>query len=324
MSERVLVTGGAGYIGSHTAKALAEAGLEPVVLDDLSRGHERDVRFGPFVHGSILDGDLVRRTAREYRVKGVVHFAGLAYVGESMEDPAKYFHHNVTGTLTLVDALRSVQQVPVVFSSSCATYGHAQSVPISEDHPQHPLSPYGESKLFVERVLHWYGHCYGMPWKALRYFNAAGADPDGQLGEDHDPETHLIPRAIAAALGTGPGLSIYGTDYPTHDGTCVRDFIHVTDLAEGHVQALRHLMDGGASGALNLGAGTGHTVWDVVRTVQEVGGKDVPLERGPRREGDAAELVADTTRARSDIGFDPQRSTLRTIVETAWYWHARR
>lgn len=321
MGKAILVTGGAGYIGSHTCKALAAAGYLPVTYDNLRYGHRRAVRWGPFVEGDLADRSLLARTIADHGVEAVVHFAAFAYVGESVRDPAAYFRNNVTNTLNLLDAGREAGALPVVFSSTCATYGVPDTLPISESCPQRPVNPYGESKLFVERALHWYGQAYGLPWVALRYFNAAGADPDGEIGEDHEPETHLIPLAIEAALGRGETLQVFGTDYPTPDGTAIRDYIHVTDLADAHVRALDHLRGGGSSVALNLGTGNGHSVRQVVDAVARVGGRPVPVVHGPRREGDPPALVADPARAYGTLGWQPVHSDLDSIVTTAWRWH---
>ena len=319
----VLVTGGAGYIGSHACKALARAGHLPVTLDSLVHGHASAVRWGPLVQGDVRDRALLERTMREHRVAAVVHFAAYAYVGESMRDPGKYFGNNVAGTLSVLDAMRACDVRPIVFSSSCATYGVPRSLPIGEDHPQDPINPYGESKRVAERALHWYGAAHGLRSAALRYFNAAGADLDGEIGEDHDPETHLVPLAIGAALGTQPPLAVCGTDYPTADGTAVRDYVHVSDLADAHALALDYLLDGGASVALNLGTGRGHSVREVVAAVERVARRDVPRRDVARRPGDPACLVADAARARELLGWEPRCSGLETIVDTAWRWHAR-
>ena len=324
MTKRaVLVTGGAGYIGSHTCKALARAGYLPVALDNLDRGHKRAVRWGPFIQGDIRDRRLLECTIREHRIDSVVHFAAYAYVGESMRDPGKYFANNVSATLGLLEAMQAHRVQRIVFSSTCSTYGVPESLPISDEHAQHPINPYGESKLFVERTLHWYGVAHGLRSVSLRYFNAAGADPDGDLGEDHEPETHLIPLAIGAALGKRPPLEIYGTDYPTADGTAVRDYVHVSDLADAHVCALQYLQRGGASRAFNLGTGNGHSVREVIAAVERTGKRDVPRRVGPRRAGDPASLVAAPGRSRELLGWAPQRSDLDTIVATAWRWYAR-
>ncbi len=317
---RILVTGGAGFIGSHTAKALSRDGFEPIVLDNLSAGHRRAVRWGPFVHGDVGDRELVRRVIQQHRIEGVIHFAASAYVGESVREPQTYFHNNVTNTLALLDAMLEVGLDQIVFSSTCATYGIPMVLPIDEDHPQRPVNPYGESKLFVERVLRAYAHAYRLRWVALRYFNAAGADPEGELGEDHDPETHLIPLAIDAALGRHPWIDVFGTDYPTPDGTAIRDYIHVADLADAHVHALRHLLRGGESTALNLGTGTGHSVREVIVTVERMSGRRVHVREEPRRTGDPPALVADARQARQVLGWRPRFTDLELIVRHAWNW----
>lgn len=320
---RVLVTGGAGYIGSHTAKALARAGFAPIVLDNLTVGHRQAVRWGPLVVGDLGDADLVRALLVDERIDAVIHFAACAYVGESVTQPQRYFRNNVTNSLALFDAMLDAGVRHIVFSSTCATYGTPLRLPIDEDHPQAPLSPYGESKLFVERVLHWYGLAHDLRWVALRYFNAAGADPDGEIGEVHDPETHLIPLAIEAALGRRSSLKIYGTDYQTPDGTAIRDFIHVADLASAHVQALQHLLSNGASLAINLGTGHGHSVKEVIETIETTSKLKIPVRFGARRDGDSPALVANARRARSVLGWSPQYPDLRAIVESAWQWHTR-
>ena len=320
---KVLVTGGAGYIGSHTAKALAAAGHEPVVIDDLRTGHRENVRWGPFFEASIADREQVRRVMGSERVDAVIHFAASAYVGQSMSAPRDYYDNNVGGTLALLDAMLAEDVGRIVFSSSCATYGMPDANPIDEAQPQRPVNPYGETKLAVERALHWYRGAYGLRWFALRYFNAAGADPGGDLGEDHDPETHLIPLAIQAALDSGPPLQIFGTDYPTPDGTAVRDYIHVSDLATAHIAALVALDDPGAVGGLNLGTGRGHSVDEVIAAVERIGGRPVPASRGPRRAGDPPALVADAGAAQAALGWQPAYPSLDDIVETAWRWHER-
>lgn len=319
----VLVTGGAGYIGSHTCKALACAGYFPVTLDNLVHGHRQAVRWGPLVEGDIRDKDLVQRTVSQHHIESVLHFAGFCYVGESMRDPAKYFDNNVGAGLALLEAVHSAGVRRFVFSSSCATYGVPQTIPIGEDDTQSPVNPYGESKLFFERALRWYGEAYALRSVALRYFNAAGADPDGEAGEQHDPETHLIPLAIGAALGTRPPLQIFGTDYPTPDGTAVRDYVHVSDLAHAHVRALAYLDGGGASGSFNLGTGRGHSVLEVVAAVERIGERPVPRREAARRAGDPASLVAAPGRAQELLSWTPQRSSLDSLIATAWRWHTR-
>ncbi|MCS7068360.1 MAG: UDP-glucose 4-epimerase GalE [Meiothermus sp.] len=314
----VLVVGGAGYIGSHTAKTLKKAGHNPVVLDNLSTGHRWAVRWGPLVEADLADKKAVLQAMRDHRIEAVIHFAANAYVGESMQNPAKYFRNNVANMLNLLEAQHESGIQYMVFSSSCTTYGIPERVPISEDFPQSAISPYGESKLMGEKMLKWFGECYGLGWVALRYFNASGADPEGEIGEVHDPETHLIPLVIDAALGKRPPVKIFGTDYPTPDGTAIRDYIHVMDLADAHVRALQYLLEGGESTAFNLGTGHGHSVLEVINTVERVGGRKVPAEAAPRRAGDPPALVADPTKARRVLGWEARNPSLHQIVETAW------
>ena len=322
-STNVLVTGGAGYIGSHTAKALERTGYTPVVFDDLSTGHRSTVKWGPFIQGSLADTGLLRHVLREHKVEAVIHFAASLLVGESMTNPQKYFWNNVVNTLRLLDAMLETGVKHIVFSSSAAVYGTPERVPIPEDHPKEPINSYGESKLSMERAIKWYGIGYGTQWMALRYFNAAGADPEGELGEDHDPETHLIPLVIKAALGQRAYVEVYGTDYPTPDGTPVRDYIDVNDLADAHVRALGHIMEGGESLALNLGTGNGTSVRQVIAAVGRICDRQVPVREAPRRAGDPPSLVADPIRAFKVLGWRPQRSDLDTIVESACNWHSR-
>ena len=318
---RVLVTGGAGYIGSHTAKLLAQSGFEPIVLDNLSTGHREAVQWGPFVLGDLVDSNLLRQVMRGYEIQAVIHFAAHAYVGESMRKPREYFRNNVVNTLNLLDAMAEEKVKYIIFSSTCATYGIPQEVPIAEHQLQRPVNPYGEAKLFVERVLDWYGQSYGLKWMALRYFNAAGADPEGEIGEQHDPEPHLIPRVIQAALGDIPVVEVFGTDYPTHDGTAIRDYVHVTDLAEAHCLALAHILDAGESTALNLGTGRGHSVQEIITAVERTSGCPVPVCEVQRRPGDPPCLVADATEAKRLLQWQPSRSAVEEIIETAWRWH---
>lgn len=321
MPRHVLVTGGAGYVGSHACKALAAAGWTPVVFDNLVHGHAWAAKWGPLIEGELADAALLRAVLRRYEVEAVLHFAAYAYVGESMHDPGKYFRNNVAGTLNLLDAMVAAGVRHLVFSSSCATYGLPETVPIAEDHPQRPINPYGESKLWVERALKWYETAHQLRWVALRYFNAAGADPEGEIGEAHAQETHLIPLAIKAALGQRKQVEIYGTDYPTRDGTAVRDYIHVTDLAAAHLAALDHLLAGRESVALNLGSGRGHSVREVIRTIEALSDRRVPGREAPRRPGDPPILVAAGERAFQVLGWQPRHSDLATIVNTAWQWH---
>jgi UDP-arabinose 4-epimerase len=322
--NKVLVTGGAGYIGSHACKALARAGFVPVTYDSLVYGHAEAVRWGPFVEGDLADRDRVLATMREHDVGAIMHFAAFAYVGESVTRPDVYFRNNVVNAVNLLDAALAANVRHFVFSSTCATYGTPETVPISEDTPQRPINPYGETKLMVERMLHWYGNAYGLKSCSLRYFNAAGADPDCEIGEDHNPETHLIPLVLDAALGRRPRVEIFGTDYPTPDGTAIRDYIHVQDLAEAHVRAIQYLRNGGDSVALNLGTGRGHTVLEVVEAAERIARRPVPRRLADRRAGDPPALVADARRARTVLGWEPKISDLDSILATAWAWHSRR
>ena len=319
----ILVTGGAGYIGSHFAKTAARAGHTVVTVDNLSCGHEWAVRWGPLESGDLADQQWLRGVFERHRIDAVVHFAANALVGESTKDPRKYFWNNVVGSLVLLDVMREAGVSTIIFSSTCATYGNPVRIPIDESHPQSPVNPYGESKLFVERVLRWYGEAFALRWVALRYFNAAGADPDGEIGEHHDPETHLIPLAIQAVLGDIPFVQVYGTDYPTPDGTAIRDYIHVLDLADAHLKALTYLANGGPSTALNLGTGDGHTVAEVISVLGAVSERPVPVRETGRRAGDPPALVADASAARRLLGWNPAYPDLQTIVAHAWQWHQR-
>jgi UDP-arabinose 4-epimerase len=316
----ILVTGGAGYIGSHTAAAIEKSGHTPVIYDNLSAGHKWAVGSKTLVEANLEDKPSIQRAFKQHNIEAVIHFAAHAYVGESVKNPQKYFQNNVVNTLNLLDVMLDCDVKYFVYSSTCATYGNPEKIPIPEEYPQHPVNPYGESKLFVERVLHWYELAYGLRWVALRYFNAAGASEE--LGECHDPETHLIPLAIDAAL-TGIPMSVFGTDYPTEDGTAVRDYIHVEDLASAHLSALEYLLKEGTSRAFNLGTGQGHSVRRVLKMVEQVGKTSVPHVAADRRHGDPAVLVADTRAALELLAWKPQRSSLREIVESAWLWHAK-
>lgn len=317
---RVMVTGGAGYIGSHVAKALASSGHEPITFDRLSTGHRSAVRWGPFIEGDLAHSELLQDVFRKYEIEAVLHFAASAYVGESMTDPGGYFQNNVANTLNLLDAMMAVGVSQIVFSSSCATYGVPESLPVTESTPQRPINPYGESKLIAERVIRWYGEIHGLNWMALRYFNAAGADLDGELGEEHDPETHLIPLVIHAALGQRPHVDIFGTDYPTPDGTNIRDYVHVVDLADAHVRALHHVNEEKRNLALNLSAGRGYSVREVITKVEGVSELVVPVREGRRRPGDPAVLIGDARRAGEILGWKPRYSGLDNVIETAWAW----
>jgi UDP-arabinose 4-epimerase len=320
MTTNVMVTGGAGYIGSHACKALAAAGYTPVVYDNLVYGHRWAVRWGPLEEGDISERPRLDDVLSRYRPSAVLHFAAYAYVGESVEDPGKYYRNNVAGSLSLLEALRDHGIGNLVFSSTCATYGPPRLVPMPEEHPQQPINPYGRSKLMIEQMLDDFGAAHGLRSIALRYFNAAGADPDGEIGELHVPETHLIPLVLAAAQGTQPHITVFGDDYQTPDGTCIRDYIHVTDLAQAHVLALRALEQGASSAAYNLGNGRGFSVREVIATAAEVTAREIPVRAGPRRAGDPPRLVGDATRIARELGWRPRYRELRSIVETAWRW----
>jgi UDP-arabinose 4-epimerase len=314
----ILVTGGAGYIGSHTCKALVEGGFLPVTFDNLSRGHAEVVRWGPLVAGDILDRNALEETFRRYRPEAVIHFAGLAYVGESFQEPLGYYRANSAGMINVLEAMANNGTNKIVFSSSCATYGIPEALPISETAKQFPISPYGRSKFAAEQILQDAAATLGFLFVIFRYFNACGADASGNIVERHIPETHLVPLAIDAALGKGPPLQIFGSDYPTPDGTCKRDFIHVSDLAEAHVEALRYLGKNSQSLELNLGTGRSFSILEVLSEIEAVTGKLVPTTWGSRRPGDPPNLVSDPTQAERVLGFRAKHSDLRTIIETTW------
>jgi UDP-glucose-4-epimerase GalE len=318
----ILVTGGAGFIGSHACKALAAEGYTPISYDNLSRGNRWAVKWGPLEEGNISDKPRLKAVLQKYQPAALMHFAAYAYVGESVQLPLMYYENNFSGTAALMHALLDYQCVPVVFSSSCATYGTPDNVPIREDHPQRPINPYGRSKLFVENLLRDINESNGLPFVSLRYFNAAGADPDGTIGESHDPETHLIPLALISAKMGAP-LRVFGTDYDTPDGTCVRDFIHVSDIADAHVRALNHLLRGGESCALNLANSRGFSVREVIATAERVTGRAIHQELVARRPGDPAVLVGDSTRCHALLGWTPSRSDLETQITDAWNWIKR-
>ena len=319
-SRAVLVTGGAGYIGSHAAKALSRAGYAVLVYDNLIAGHRGAVKYGTLVEGNITDVAAVRDALRRHDIFAVMHFAAFLDVGESVREPARYYRNNVGGALSVLEAMAAESVRNFVFSSTCATYGEPIETPIVESHPQQPINSYGETKLAVERALPHFERAHGIAWVAMRYFNAAGADPDGELGEDHSPEIHVIPRAIAAARG-GPGLQVFGDDYPTPDGTCLRDYIHVADLADAHVRALDAIAETGKSGAYNLGTGHPHSVREVIDAVEHVTGRKVPWTLAPRRPGDPAVLYAAPHKAQSELRWMPRFGDLETIVRTAYAWH---
>lgn len=313
-----MVTGGAGYIGSHTCKALSRAGYTPLTYDNLSTGHRAAVKWGPFERGDILERKRLDEVMTQYQPSAILHFAAFAYVGESVTDPGKYYRNNVTGSITLLEATRDHGIRNFVFSSTCATYGIADRMPISEETQQKPINPYGRSKLMIEEIIKDFNSAYGSRSVILRYFNAAGADPDGELFENHEPETHLIPLILDVASGRRKDITIFGSDYATADGTCIRDYIHVSDLADAHVSALRVLREGAQSNIYNLGTGKGYSVRDVIHAVERVTQKSISVSYGQRRDGDPAILVSDASRAKRDLNWEPTRSSIETIVDTAW------
>ena len=319
----ILVTGGAGYVGAHACKALSARGYRPVVYDNLVHGNAESVKWGPLEIGDIADRARLDAVIERHRPVAVMHFAAFTYVGESVADPGKYYRNNVAGTLSLLEAMRDHDIDRLVFSSTAATYGTPVSVPIVEDAPKAPINPYGQSKWTAEQMIADFGAAHGLRSAALRYFNAAGADPDGEIGECHDPESHLIPLAMQAVTGDGPPLTLYGDDYPTPDGTCIRDYIHVTDLADAHVRALEWLDGISGAHAFNLGTGHGASVRQMLAAIERVAGKPVPHSVGPRRVGDPAELVSDPAKGNRELGWAPAMSDLDTIVATAWAWHRR-
>ena len=319
-SRTILVTGGAGFIGSHACKALAEKGYLPVTIDNLSTGHKSAVRFGPFVQADIRDVAAVTACIREHNISAIMHFAASAYVGDSVREPMSYYDNNIGGMTALLQAAQTTGVHRIVFSSSCATYGIPDTLPITETCRQMPINPYGRTKLIGEHMLAEQAAAHGINFAALRYFNAAGADPSGMLGENHTPETHLIPLALMAAAGRAPALTVFGTDYDTPDGTCIRDYIHVTDLARAHVAALDHLMEGGPMLHLNLGSGRGHSIKEVITAIEAMTGQRLPVKYGPRRAGDPPVLTADPSAAARILGFRTELSDLETILTHAAPW----
>lgn len=322
--ETVLLAGGAGYIGSHVAKYLKRSGHLPVAYDNLSRGHREAVKWGPLEQGSIGDKRAVLAVLEKYRPSTVIHFAAFAYVGESVAKPAEYYANNVSQTLVFLEALVEAGVKNVVFSSTCAIYGVPSRIPIVEEEPANPINPYGRGKLMVEHILSDFETAYGLKSVCLRYFNAAGADPEGETGEHHDPETHLIPIVLETALGKRPAVPVLGTDYPTPDGTCVRDYIHVMDLAQAHVQAMDHLLAGKPSLRLNLGNGNGYSVLEVIEKARAITGRPIAADLLPRRAGDPPALVGSAEKAREILGWKPQFGSLDSILGTAWEWHRKR
>jgi UDP-glucose 4-epimerase len=320
--ENILVAGGAGYIGSHTCLDLSNKGFRPIVYDNLSNGHAEFVKWGPLEIGDIRDRKRLDKVLQEYKPQAIIHFAGAIEVGESVRDPGSYYDNNVVGAITLLRAAQAAGIDKIVFSSTCATYGIPSCIPMNEAHPQLPINPYGRSKLVVEQILQDLDRYQGFRSFILRYFNAAGADPDGRIGEWHSPETHAIPIAMDAALGRRSHFQVLGTDYDTRDGSCVRDFVHVLDLADAHTRAVEHLLSKGKSHALNLGTGHGTTVKELIEAVKGVVGRSFDVRYGPRREGDSPALVADNALAQATIGWSP-RHDLQSIIDTAWNWHSK-
>ncbi len=318
---KILVIGGAGYVGSHAVRHLVGAGHDVLVYDNFCYGHRAAVRDVPVVEGDILDQPLLERTLRDHGSEAVMHFAAFTYVGESVSDPARYYRNNIVGTLSILDAMRATGVDRIVFSSTCATYGEPGVVPITESEPQTPINPYGFTKLAIERALDDYAHAYGIRFAALRYFNASGADEAGDIGEDHDPETHLVPIALQVALGQRDHLSIFGNDYPTPDGTCIRDYIHVTDLAEAHLAALLHLEREPVL-KLNLGTGVGVSVKEIVEACRRVTGHELPVVEAARRAGDPPELVADPSAAERILGWRARYLDIEATIASAWHWHS--
>ncbi len=318
---RILVTGGAGYIGSHTVRELVNRGHHVVVLDNLSKGHRATVGEAGFVRGDTSDRRLLQEIFQKYEIEAVMHFAASSLVGESVRHPSAYYYNNVVKGISLLDAMVESGVRYLVFSSTAAVYGEPHEVPISEDHVTIPTNPYGATKLALEGAMRWYDSAYGLRYTSLRYFNAAGADPAGDIGEDHEPETHLIPLTLKVALGLLPHLEVFGVDYPTPDGSCVRDYIHVCDLADAHVLALEALATGSPSTVYNLGNGNGYSVLEVIKVAGEVVGKPVNMKYGARRPGDPAVLVAGSEKIKTGLGWRPRFTDLRAIIETAWRWH---
>ncbi len=317
----ILVTGGAGYIGSHTVAELVDKGYEVVVIDNLEKGHRQAILGGRFYQGDLRDRDFLDHVFSNHDIQAIIHFAAYSLVGESMEDPARYYNNNVVLGLNLLNKMMEYNIKYIVFSSTAAVYGQPKAIPITEEDAVEPTNPYGETKLAVERALKWYEGAYGIKYISLRYFNAAGAHIGGRIGEDHNPESHLIPIVLEAALGKRDRVYIFGDDYDTDDGTCVRDYIHVTDLADAHIKALDYLTKGGSSDVFNLGNGKGFSVKEIINIARKVTGVDIQWETAPRRAGDPAVLVASSQKARQCLGWQPRHGDISTIIETAWNWH---
>ncbi|RKP45828.1 UDP-glucose 4-epimerase GalE [Cohnella endophytica] len=317
----VLVTGGAGYIGSHAVAALLEKGEQVVIVDNMYQGHREAILGGKLYEGDLRDPDFLARVFQENDIDGVIHFAANSLVGESMKDPGKYYHNNVYGTLCLLEQMQKAGVSRIVFSSTAATYGEPERVPIDEYDRTVPTNAYGETKLAMEKMIRWFDTAHGIKFISLRYFNAAGAHDSGRIGEDHSPETHIVPLVLQVALGQREFISVFGDDYPTEDGTCIRDYIHVSDLADAHILALERLREGGESAIYNLGSGNGYSVKQVVDVSRQVTGHSIPAKIEPRRAGDPAVLIASSARARNELGWAPRREKLEDIIGSAWRWH---
>ena len=319
----ILVTGGAGYIGSHCCKELSKKGFNPITIDNLVYGHKNFAKWGEFFQGDVGNRAHLKECFGRHKIDAVMHFAAYAYVGESVEDPLKYYENNLRNTIELLHAVLEHDVKYFVFSSTCATYGNPEKTPLNEDHPLNPINPYGKTKRMIEEILEDYQAAYGLNYISLRYFNAAGADPDAEVGEDHDPETHLIPLVLDVAAGKRKTIKVFGTDYATPDGTCIRDYIHVTDLAQAHILALQHLMDGADSNAYNLGNGQGFSVLEVIEHARKITAKDIAVENSDRRPGDPPVLIASNEKAVKELGWKPEYADLDDIIGTAWRWHKK-
>lgn len=319
----ILLTGGAGYIGSHVNKYLNKNGCKTIIFDNLENGHRSNVKWGKFVEGDLRNYNDIQKLFEDNEISGVIHFASYAYVGESMENPQKYYHNNVVGTINLLRAMLENDVKNIVFSSTCATYGMPNSLPIREDHIQNPINPYGASKLMIERILKDYHMIGKINYVALRYFNAAGADPDGEIGENHHPETHLIPLVLDAAIGRRENIKVFGDDYDTVDGTCIRDYIHVFDLAQAHLKALNYIIQNGGSEVFNLGNGSGYSVKEIIETVKSITGKEFDVIIESRRPGDPDSLVGSAEKAKRILGWSPKYHDISDIISTAWNWHKK-
>ncbi|MEJ8304097.1 UDP-glucose 4-epimerase GalE [Saccharibacillus sacchari] len=320
----ILVTGGAGYIGSHTVAALLERGEEVVVIDSLQTGHKEALLGGKLYEGDLRDKELLKKLFAENEIEGVIHFAANSLVGESMQNPGKYYDNNMYGTLCLLEAMNEAGVRRIVFSSTAATYGEPEKTPIEETDRTEPTNVYGETKLMMERMIRWYDRVLNVRYVALRYFNAAGAHESGKIGEDHRPETHLIPIVLQTALGQRSHISVFGEDYPTEDGTCIRDYLHVSDLADAHLRAIDYLKNDGKSDVFNLGSGSGFSVREIIETARKVTGQEIPVKTEPRRAGDPAILIASSQKAREVLGWTPARENIETIIASAWNWHQSR